>query len=254
MSSMETDDSPDPSNNKKTALVTGASQGLGRHIARQFAMEGFNTILCARRVDPMAELADELNEQEPGNSVAQPLDFHDVDSIRDISHAVPDQWEPISVLVNNAGVYYKGPLEETDVEEFQKQFEVNCQGPFVLMKELVPEMAKRNEGFVCNILATGALRGSAEHSAFNASKFGLRAITQSIAREYQHEGVHVSGLVIDGQIDSPRIRDNQPDRDPESLLDPEHIAEEIIHLYDQPRDAWTLEQDLRPHVEFLRSR
>lgn len=236
----------------RTALVTGASQGLGKHIARVFTRHGFNTILSARRTDPMAELADELNEQEPGNSVAQPLDFHDVESIRDISHAVPSQWPPISVLINNAGVYFRGSLEKTGLDEFQRQLEVNCQGPFILMKELVPEMASRNEGFVCNILATGALRGSANHSAFNASKFGLRAITQSIAKEFQHEGVHVCGLIIDGQIDSPRLRDNQPDREPETLLQPEHIAQEILHLYQQPKDTWTLEQDLRPHMEFIR--
>lgn len=238
----------------KTALITGASQGLGKHIARALAKNGFNTLLCARRTDPLADLANELNDQEPGNSVAQPLDFHDVESIRDISHAVPDQWPPISVLINNAGVYFQGPLEDTDLDEFQRQYEVNCQGPFILMKELVPEMAERKDGFICNILATGALRGSAEHSAFNASKFGLRAITQSIAKEYQHEGVHVCGLIIDGQIDSPRLRENQPDRNEDTLLDPQHISEEIIHLYEQPDDAWTLEQDLRPYTEFVRSR
>jgi len=237
----------------ETALITGASQGMGRHIARVLTEEGFNTLLCARRIDPMAQLADELNEQHPGNSIAQPLDFHDVDSVRDISHAVPKQWEPISVLINNAGVYLKSRLEDTSLEDFQEQMEVNCQGPFILMKELVPEMAERGNGFVCNILATGAIRGSAEHSAFNASKFGLRAITQSIAKEFQHEGVHVSGLIIDGQIESPRLRERQPDRNSESMLNPKHIADEILHLYRQPKDAWTLEQDLRPHVEFIRS-
>jgi len=237
----------------KTALITGASRGLGKHIARAMAREEFNTILCARKFDALTELADELNEREPGNSVAQPMDFHDVESVRDISHAIPSQWPPVSVLINNAGVYFRGSLEETDLDEFQRQYEVNCQGPFILMKELVPEMSERGSGFVCNVLATGALRGSPEHSAFNASKSALRAITQSIAKEYQHEGVHVCGVVVDGQIDSPRIRERQPDRDPGTLIDPENIAREIIHLYNQPEDAWTLELDLRPHTEFHRT-
>jgi len=236
--------------NDKTALITGASQGLGEYIARRFTREGFNTLLCARRLDTLADLANELNEEESGNSIAQHLNFHDVDSIRDISHSLPSAWAPISVVINNAGVYFQGPLEDTPLDEFQRQIEVNCQGPFVLMKELVPEMAERGEGFVCNVLATGAVRGSANHSAFNASKFGLRALTESLAKEYQHRGIHVCGVVIDGQIESERIYENQPDRGAETLLKPESIAEEILHLYKQPRDAWSLEIDLRPHVEF----
>ena len=236
--------------NTKTALITGASQGLGKHIARHFTGEGFNTLLCARRLDALSDLANELNEEKPGNCIAQHLNFHDVDTVRDISHSVPSAWAPISVIINNAGVYFQDSLEDTSLEEFQRQIEVNCQGPFILMKELIPEMAERGKGFVCNILATGALRGSAKHSAFNASKFGLRALTQSIAKEYQHRGIHVCGVVIDGQIESERIYENQPDRSEETLLKPESIAEEILHLYHQPRDAWSLEIDLRPHVEF----
>lgn len=237
---------------EKTALVTGASKGLGRHVARGLTREGFNTLLSARSVDELSDLADELNEKHPGDSVALPLDFHDPQSIEDLSHAIPKQWPPISVLINNAGVYHKASLAETSVDEFERQFEVNCRGPFILMRELLPEMADRGEGFVANILATGAVRGSSNHSAFNASKFGLRALTQSLAKEFQHKGVHVTGVVIDGQIDSRRIRENNPDRDPETLLKPASIAEEILHLYDQPRDAWTLELDLRPHTEFDR--
>lgn len=236
----------------KTALITGASGGLGEHLAHVFTAEGFNTLLAARDVGALRELSDELNEAHPGDSVVLPIDFHEPRGIRDVSHAVPGAWPPPSVLINNAGVYFQGSLEETDLETFQQQFQVNCQGPFVLMKELLPEMAERGEGFVCNVLATGAVRGSAHHSAFNVSKFGLRALTQSLAREFQHRGVHVCGVIIDGQIDSPGMRQASPDRDPKTFLDPESIAREILHLYRQPRDAWTLELDLRPHTEFHR--
>ncbi len=234
----------------KTALITGASRGLGRHIAREFTNHGFNTLLCARDMDKLKEVADELNQLDPGDSVALPIDFHKPDSLEDLAEAVPRQWPPISVLINNAGHYDTGPLEKTDLETFQRHMEVNCQGPFILMKKLLPEMARRGEGFVCNILAGGAVKSASEHCAFNASKFGLRGLTRSLAREYSHRGVHVCGLVIDGEIDSPQKRENQPERDPETFLDPHSIAGEIIHLYQQPRDAWSLEVDLRPHAAY----
>ncbi len=234
----------------KTALITGASRGLGRHIAREFTNHGFNTLLCARDMDKLKELADELNQLDPGDSIALPIDFHKPDSLEDLAEAVPRQWPPISALVNNAGHYDAGPLEETDLKTFRRHMEVNCQGPFILMKKLLPGMAERKEGFVCNILAGGAVKTASEHCAFNASKFALRGLTRSLAREYQHRGVHICGLVVDGEIDSPQKRENQPDRDPETFLDPRSIAAEILHLYQQPRDAWSLEADIRPHTGF----
>ncbi|MGM0381290.1 MAG: SDR family oxidoreductase [bacterium] len=236
----------------KTALITGASRGLGRNIAREFTEHGFNTLLCARNMDKLKDLADELNQLDAGDSIALPIDFHEPESLEDLAEAIPRQWPPISVLVNNAGYYDTGFLEETDLETFQNHMEVNCQGPFILMKKLLPKMADRNEGFVCNILAGGAVEAAAEHCAFNASKFGLRGLTRSLAREYQHQGVHISGLVIDGEIDSPKKRKQQPERSPETFLDPRSIAKEILHLYQQPRDAWSLETDLRPHNFFNR--
>lgn len=201
-------------------------------------------------MDRLTSLADEFNEQEPGDSVALPIDFHKPETLHDITHAVPKQWPPVSVLINNAGYYRSTPLEETDLEAFQNHMEVNCQGPFILVKELVPEMAERGEGFVGNILAPGAIEGESEHSAFNASKFALRGLTLSLAEEYQDRGVHLTAITVNGEIDSSEKRTQYPDRDPATFINPESIAEEIIHLYEQPHDAWTRELDLRPRKSY----
>ncbi len=201
-------------------------------------------------MDKLNELANEFNKQEPGDSIALPIDFHKPDSLRDISHAVPKQWPPISVLINNAGYYSPAPLEQTELSDFQKHMEVNCQGPFILLRELAPEMAERGEGFVANILATGALEGQSEHSAFNASKFALRGLSLSLTEEFQDRGVHITAITVNGEIDSPKKREQYPARDPATLISPDSIAEEIIHLYEQPRDAWTRELDLHPRKEY----
>ncbi len=234
----------------KTALISGASRGLGRHIAREFTLHGFNTLLCARDTEVLRELTDELNELDPGDSIALPIDFHKPPTLKDIEEAVPRQWPPISVLINNAGYYNPSPLKDLDLKEFRKHMEVNCEGPFLLMKQLLPAMAERREGFVCNILAGGAVKTAVDHSAFNASKFALRGLTRSLAREFQHRRIHMTGLVIDGEIDSPKKRKQYPERNPETFLDPASIAREILHLYQQPPDAWSLEMDLRPHRAF----
>ncbi len=230
-------------------MITGASRGLGEHIARALTNYGFNTLLCARDMDKLKDLADEFNQQEPGDSIALPIDFHRPESLRDISQAIPKQWPPISVLINNAGYYRPAPLEDTNLNHFKKHMEVNCQGPFILARELVPKMARQGSGFVANILATGAVEARLNHCAYNASKFALRGLTLSLSEEFQDRGVHLVAITVNGEIDSPKKRSEQPHRDPSSFINPRSIAREIIHLYEQPRDAWTRELDLHPQIK-----
>jgi short-subunit dehydrogenase len=237
-------------NGPQTALITGASQGLGTHIAQKFAREGSDLILTARSEQRLIELEERLEHNHDATVRTIPANLRETARVNALVDDAIQTLGSIEALINNAGVYHRESFESTDRETFDEQYEINCRAPFLLMKEFLPNMAERGNGFVCNLLATGAVRGSEEHAAFNASKFGLRALTESAAKEYQHRGVHVTGLIIDGQINSERIRESQPDRPTDTLLQPESIAEEILHLYHQPRDAWTLETDLRPHREY----
>jgi NAD(P)-dependent dehydrogenase (short-subunit alcohol dehydrogenase family) len=93
------------------------------------------------------------------------------------------------------------------------------------------------------------MRGSARFSCLAVGKFGLRALAQSMARELGSQGVHVAHVVIDGQIETPQLREAQPDRGEETTLLPDAIAESYWQLHAQDPTAWTLELDLRPAVE-----
>ena len=93
------------------------------------------------------------------------------------------------------------------------------------------------------------MRGSARFSALAVGKFGLRALAQSMAREFGPQGIHVSHIIIDGQINTPRIQEMSPYREQHTLLSPEAIAETYCQLHAQDRTAWTLEFDLQPPVE-----
>jgi NAD(P)-dependent dehydrogenase (short-subunit alcohol dehydrogenase family) len=97
--------------------------------------------------------------------------------------------------------------------------------------------------------ASASLRGKARFSALAVGKFGLRALGQSMAREFGPQGIHVSHVIIDGQIDTLGIRTMMPDREEHTLLSPDAIAETYWQLHGQDRTAWTLELDLRPSVE-----
>ncbi len=110
-------------------------------------------------------------------------------------------------------------------------------------------MLELGRGTVIFSGATASLRGSARFAAVAIGKFGLRALAQSMAREFGPKGIHVAHVVIDGQIDSPRVRAGLPDRDPKTFLDPAAIAETYWGLHVQDASAWSHEIDLRPSVE-----
>ena len=110
-------------------------------------------------------------------------------------------------------------------------------------------MVEAGRGTVLLTGATASLRGSARFSALAVGKFGLRALAQSMAREFGPQGIHVAHVIIDGQIDTPKVRAMSPEREEHTMLSPEAIAETYWRLHTQDPTAWTLELDLRPSVE-----
>jgi NAD(P)-dependent dehydrogenase (short-subunit alcohol dehydrogenase family) len=110
-------------------------------------------------------------------------------------------------------------------------------------------MVEAGRGTVLLTGATASLRGSARFSALAVGKFGLRALAQSMAREFGGQGVHVAHVVIDGQIDTPKARAMSPEREEHTMLSPDAIADAYWWLHTQDPTAWTLELDLRPSVE-----
>ena len=110
-------------------------------------------------------------------------------------------------------------------------------------------MVEAGRGTILFTGATASLRGSALFSALAVGKFGLQALAQSMAREFGPQGIHVAHVIVDGQINTPRMREGCPDREERTMALPDAIAETYWQLHSQDRTAWTLELDLRPAVE-----
>jgi NAD(P)-dependent dehydrogenase (short-subunit alcohol dehydrogenase family) len=126
---------------------------------------------------------------------------------------------------------------------------VQNSGAFYAAQQVLPPMLEAGRGTILLTGATASLRGSACFSALAVGKFGLRALAQSMAREFGPQGIHVAHVVIDGQINTPRMREMSPDREEHTMLSPDTIAETYWQLHAQDHTAWTLELDLRPSVE-----
>ena len=234
--------------NAKVAAILGVGPGLGAAVARRFAREGFAVALLARSERSVAGVREEI-EGSGGTAFASSADATEPASVASAFERVRDELGDPGVFVYNVGAFEMGGVLEIPPERFDECFKANCAGAFYTARQVLPAMIEAGRGTILMTGATASLRGSARFSALAVGKFGLRALAQSMAREFGPQGVHVAHVVIDGQINTPRMRAMSPEREEHTMLSPDAIAETYWRLHTQDPTAWTLELDLRPSVE-----
>jgi NAD(P)-dependent dehydrogenase (short-subunit alcohol dehydrogenase family) len=229
----------------RTAVIAGVGPGLGASLARRFVDEGCRVGLFARSSDYVDGLADELGDA----AVAVQADVTNPEAVRDGFETVRDAFGAVDVFVHNAsGGAWKG-LTDISVDEFDHALEVCARGALLCSQEAVGDMLDGDGGTIVFTGATSAVRGRDRAVGFSAGKFAARGMAESMARELGPDGIHVAHVVIDGQIRPPDLAGRDIDRETDTYLDPDSIADEYWHLVEQDRSSWTLECDVRPHVE-----
>ncbi|WP_436902109.1 SDR family NAD(P)-dependent oxidoreductase [Halovenus halobia] len=227
----------------QTAVIAGVGPGLGESLARKFIDEGCQVGLFARSTGYLDELSAELGEQ----AIGVPTDITDKERVEEAFETVREAFGPVDILVNHAsGAAWKG-VRDISPDQFEQAWRVSARGALLCSQQAVADMD--DGGTIIFTGATSAVRGRDGALGFSAAKFAVRGMAESMARELGPDGVHVAHVVIDGQISTPTLRGQQPDRDEDSLLDPDEIAESYWHLVEQDKTSWTLELDLRPYVE-----
>ena len=234
--------------NGRVAAVLGVGPGLGASVARRFASEGFAVALMARGEESVAGAWEEI-EELGGTALPVSTDATDPSSVESAFGRVREELGDPEVFVYNAGAFQMGGILEIEPDKFDECFRANCAGAFYAARQVLPAMVEAGRGTVLLTGATASLRGSARFSALAVGKFGLRALAQSMAREFWPQGVHVAHVIIDGQINTPRVRERYSDREEHTMLSPDAIAETYWQLHYQDPTASTLELDLRPAVE-----
>ena len=177
--------------NGRTALVTGASGGLGTHIARRLAREGMNVAVSGRREDALAEVASELSALGV-KSAAVPADLSDLNQVDALVEGVESALGSVDVLVNNAGVEAIGAFTTYTREELTSMVDVNLTAPLLLTHRLTPGMLARGRGHVVFIASVAGKVGPAFNEPYAATKAGLVGLTQSLRAEYLHAPVGFS--------------------------------------------------------------
>ncbi len=237
-----------------TCAVIGAGDFIGSAIAKRFAREGYTIFAGRRTADKLAKLKSEI-EAEGGACVARGLDARKEEDITAFLNEA-DAHAPLEVCIFNPGANVNFPLLETTERVFRKVWEMACYGGFLTGREAARLMLPHGKGTILFTGATASLRGGIGYAAFASAKFGLRAVAQSMARELGPKNIHVAHLIIDAGVDTEfvreriRARGNDPDTlPPDTLMDPESVAEAYWYLHAQARDGWTHELDLRPFAE-----
>jgi len=237
---------------KSIAVIAGSGPGIGASVARIFVKNGYDVALLARTKSSLDSIAQDINSTGGGSAQAFTCDVTDGHSVKEAFKSIKSTFKgPLKVAVFNAPSNFvvKSFLDVTE-NEYNSAWNVNGMGAFHFSQEVIKELLANQGGTLIFTGATASIRAGPRFSALAATKFSLRALSQSLAKEFGPKNVHVAHAIIDGGIQSDRaIRMLGAEKVEGERLNPDHIAEAYFYLHHQPKTAWTWELDLRPSIE-----
>jgi NAD(P)-dependent dehydrogenase (short-subunit alcohol dehydrogenase family) len=230
---------------RSTAFVTGATQGIGRATAFALGRAGYRVGVCARTASKVEAIVSELRA-EGIEAAGAAADVADPEQVRRSVALVVAQLGEIGVLVNNAGVLIARPFEELTLEDWDVTMATNVRSLYLVTREVLPGMRRRREGTIVNVASLAGRNGFAGGTAYTASKHAVLGFARSLMLEVRKEGVRVV-TVCPGSVDTGMLVDQPmltPDR--ERILQPEDVADAILHAVQLPGRALVSELDIRP--------
>ncbi|HZY65040.1 MAG: SDR family oxidoreductase [Actinomycetota bacterium] len=211
----------------KVALVTGASQGLGKALALAYAEEGAKVVINSRSESSIQPVSEEI-EGKGAEVLAVEADVSEVGDVRKLVDAAVERFGRIDVLVNNAGVL--GPrveILEYPEDEWRKVIDANLTGPYLVSKAAIPHMPEG--GSIINVVSGVSVQGRAEWGAYSVSKFGIEGLTQILAAELEERGLRVNAVDPGGMRTDMRAA-AYPEEDPSTKITPEENTDVFLYL------------------------
>ena len=235
------------SDTRPICMITGLGEGTGGYTAKKFAKEGYRIAMLARSEERLDRF-----ERELEGSKGYVCDVSNIEHLVEICYKIKDEMGAPEVLIHNA---VKGNFEtllDGKPEWLEQNFRINTTSLMYLAHALIPDMIKSKKGVIIVTGNTAAKRGIANTPYFAPTKAAQRILAQSLARDFGPKGIHVAYLMVDASINTPWTRTriekqiNQPDI---IFAQPEDIADEIYHIAQQERSAWSFDVEVRPDIE-----
>lgn len=221
----------------KTALVTGAGRGIGRAIALAFAREGAAVVAAARSADEVSETAWLIEDMgQRGLGVA--ADIRDSAAVARLIAQAQEQYGPVHILVNSAGVGLRAPVNETSEEQWDSVLDTLLKGSFLLSKAVIPHMIELGGGNIINIGAPLERIAVPGFAAYYAAKAGVDGLTRVMAKDLRRFGINVNTLHPGGFVDTRMVRETVPEVS-KGLLATDEIAAAAVTLAAMPPRAQT---------------
>lgn len=185
---------------KKTALITGATSGIGRATAKRLADEGFRLIICGRRKERLDSLKAELNQKTTVHTLQ--FDVRDKKAVQDAMNSLPENFSKIDVLVNNAGnAHGLDPIQNGNIEDWDAMMDINVKGLLYVSKAIIPKMIEQKSGHIINIGSTAGKEVYPNGNVYCASKHAVDAINQGMRMDLNEHGIRV-GAVNPGLVET----------------------------------------------------
>lgn len=223
----------------RKVLITGASRGIGKSIAKAFAKAGCDLFLtCVNNIEELEKLADELSKENGVKCCALKCDAGDFEAVRALFAGIDD----IDVVINNAGIAWMGLLTDMEKEDWDRIIATNLDALFNTSKFAVPLMVKKHSGRIINISSVWGNVGASCEVAYSASKGGVNSFTKALAKELAPSNVQVNAVAC-GVIDTDMNRKHLSEEDLEELSgeipmdrlgDPDEVAELVLKLSEAP--------------------
>src|SRR5687768_13867799 len=228
-----------------TALITGATEGIGRATAFALARAGYRVGVCARTESKVKKLVKEL-DAEGFEAAGAAADVGNPEQVPRMIETVTGTLGEIDVLVNNAGVLIGKPFEELTLEDWDTTMGTNVRSLYLVTRGVPPGIRRRKRGDIVTVASLAGRNGFAGGTAYTASKHAVLGFSRSLMLEVRKDNVRVIA-VCPGSVDTSMLRD-QPmlKSEPSRILQPEDVAASILHALTLPDRAMVSELDIRP--------
>lgn len=236
------------SQTEQYALITGASSGIGRATALAFAQAGIHLALVSRTQAKLETVAADVASY--GVKVGcYPIDLLHVESVREKMGAIAASFGPIDLLVNNAGMGYTGTLANMPLSDWQHVLALNLTSVFQCIQGILPTMRARQQGTIINVSSIAGHQVFPEWGAYCVSKFGLVALSKTLAAEERQHGIRVV-TIAPGSVNTPLWDTDtvHADFDRSAMLTPETVAQAILYTALLPQNAVVEELTLMPNA------